>query len=214
LRPTCLHSVAYYEMTLEKGITYSHQLNKHMKKSFLLSHLSVSIAITILCLLIYASVQQTYRTAANDPQIQLAVEIKDHIERAQALENIFPRDSIDLNESLGVFAVLYDKGNHPIRSSAFLDGESPVLPSGVFEFVNANGEDRISWQPKKNVRMAMVVKKVNNANIKYVAVGRSLKETELRESSLLFLVFIGWIICLVVVSINAIFNLFMKKAHD
>ncbi|HEY4874234.1 MAG TPA: hypothetical protein VIH86_01555 [Puia sp.] len=182
-----------------------------MKNSIIINHLSAAIITTILCLLIYASVQQGYRTAANDPQIQLASEIKNHLEQSRSIENIFPCDSIDLLKTLSIFAVLYDNQCHVIESSASLNNENPILPKGVFDVVKINGEDIVTWQPKKNVRMAMVVMKVNSAQVNYVAVGRSLSETEVRESDLLFMVFIGWIICMSFISINATICFFTKN---
>jgi hypothetical protein len=182
-----------------------------MKSHIIINHLSAAIITTILCLLIYASVQQGYRTSANDPQIQLAAEIKNRLEQSRFIENIFPDDTIDLAKSPGVFAVLYDDDAHVIRSSASLNNENPVLPKGVFEAVKINGEDIVTWQPQKNVRMAIVVMKVNSAQANYVAVGRSLRETEVREGDLLFMVFVGWIICMSIISINATIYLFAKK---
>jgi hypothetical protein len=92
-----------------------------------------------------------------------------------------------------------------------LNNENPVLPKGVFEVVKINGEDRVTWQPQKNVRMAIVVMKVNSAQVNYVAVGRSLRETEVREGDLLFMVFMGWVICMSIISINATIYFFTKK---
>jgi len=182
-----------------------------MKRTFILSNLSVIAVSTVICLLIYASVQQGYRTGADDPQIQLASEIKQRLENSQSIQNFFPEDTIDLSKSFGAFAVLFDNEYHAIRWSGSLHGENPSLPKGVFDFVKSNGEDRVTWQPEKNVRMAMVVVKVNTAHVAYVAVGRSLKEIEVRESNLLFMIFVGWIICIAIISINAVIYFLTNK---
>jgi hypothetical protein len=182
-----------------------------MNISTIINHLSATIITTVLCLLIYASVQQEYRTSANDPQIQLAADIKNRLEQLYSIENIFPRDTIDLAKCLGVFAVLYDKDEYVIRSSALLNNENPVLPKGVFDVVKMNGEDRVTWQPQRSVRMAIVVMKVNSIHVNYVVVGRSLRETEVREGDLLFMVFVGWIICMSIISINATICFFNKR---
>jgi hypothetical protein len=181
-----------------------------MKNIPILSHASAAIIVTVICLLIYASGQQSYRTAANDPQIQLASEIKQRLENVQSIQNIFLNDSVDLSKSFNVFAMLLDNQCRVVHSSGFLHGENPALPKGVFEFVKTNGEDRVTWQPQPNVRMAMVIMKVNTDNINYVAVGRSLKEVEVRESNLLFMTFVGWIICIAVISINATIYFFKR----
>jgi len=185
--------------------------NNDMKNIPFLSHASAAIIATVIFLFIYASVQQSYRTAANDPQIQLASEIKQRLENAQSIQNIFPDDTVDLSKSLNVFAMLLDSQCRVTRSSGFLHGENPMLPKGVFEFVKTNGEDRVTWQPQSNVRMAMVIMKIKTNNVNYVAVGRSLKEVEVRESDLLFMTFVGWIICIAVIAINAVIYFFMKS---
>jgi hypothetical protein len=184
-----------------------------MKTSILIHHASAVIIITIVCLLIYASVQQGYRTSANDPQIQLASDIKEGLEQSRPIEGVFPKDSIDLTRSLSVFAALYDNNGQPLRASGYLNRAMPVLPPGVLNTAKNNGEDRVTWQPQSGVRMAMVVMKVNAANVHYVAVGRSLKEIERRESDLVFMIFAGWLICIAVILINGAIYFFMKRTE-
>jgi hypothetical protein len=179
-----------------------------MKKIFILPYLFTLLLITILCVLIYAAVQQAYRTSGDDPQIELASEIKDHLEQSRPLGNIFPKDTIDLTKSLAVFVMLCDSAGQVIRSSAILNNATPVLPGGIFEVAKMSGKDQVTWQPQKNVRIAIVAVKANTGGIKYVVVGRSLREIEVRESNLLSMVFVTWIMCMMVISIKASINLF------
>jgi len=160
--------------------------------------------IAVVMLLIYASVQQTYRSNANDPQLQMARDISTNLAAGKSIENIFPKDSIDISRSLSAFVVLYDKKNVPVRSSGFLNGRVPQLPQGVFDFAKSHGEDVITWQPQRNARMAMVVVDVQSADIGFVAAGRSLNEVETRESNLVKMVFLCWVICSCIVIINEI----------
>ena len=182
-----------------------------MKNIPVLSNASAAIIVTVIFLFIYASVQQSYRTTANDPQIQLASEIKQRLENSESIQDFFPKDTVDLSKSPSVFAMLLDNQNHVTHSSGFLHNENPMLPKGVLDFVKTNGEDRVTWQPQPNVRMATVIMKINTDNISYVAVGRSLKEVEVRESNLVFMTFVGWIICIAIIAINAAIYFFMKS---
>jgi hypothetical protein len=185
-----------------------------VKTPILISHLSAAVITTVVCLLIYGSVQQGYRTAANDPQIQLSSEIKTHLEQFRSIQNIFPGDSVDLAADPGIFSVLYDGQRKVIRSSATLHGNDPDLPKGIFDYVNDYGQDRVTWQPEPGVRMAMVVTKINAPGVSYVAAGRSLKETETREANLLSIAFIAWVICLAVISVHAVVYIFLcRKVH-
>ena len=110
---------------------------------------------------------------------------------------VFKGDSIDLTQSLNVFTELFDKNGNPLQSTGFLNGTLPQPPTGVFEFTNANDEDILTWQPQTNVRMAMVFEKVAAPGEGYVAVGRSLNETEIRENNLVHMIEIAWIICII-----------------
>jgi hypothetical protein len=178
-----------------------------------LTTLCMLAIITVFMLLIYAAVQQTYRSNANDPQIQIAREISIYLKEGKTIEHIFPTDSIDISKSLGVFAVLYDNNLKPMKSSGFLNGNIPQLPSGVFVFAKTHSEDAITWQPSPGVRMAMVLASVQSSNVAFVAVGRSLKEVEIRERNLLLMVFICWVICMGIVIINAFIQFRYQKKN-
>jgi len=182
-----------------------------MKTINIVHHCSAACLVTVLCLVVYAAVQQTYRTAANDPQVQLATEIKNRLEQSESILPIFPSDTISLTRGLSVFAALYNADGQPISSSGFLHGQMPRLPAGVFEVTKTKGENRVTWQPEPGVRMAMVLLKINTATVQFVAVGRSLQEIELRENNLLVMVLAGWIICLTIIGVNAVFYFFLKK---
>jgi hypothetical protein len=177
-----------------------------MKKSGFLSHAAAAIIVTILCGFIYASVQQTYRTAANDPQLQLAKDIAVALNKGRSVESLLPKDTIEISENLSPFITLYNKNKIPLRSSGLLFGKMPLPPKGVFDFTEKNGEDVLSWQPATGVRLALVIESVHSNDVAFVAVGRSLLETEKRESNLIKMVMIGWFLCLGIVGIHWIFS--------
>jgi hypothetical protein len=162
--------------------------------------------ITIICGLIYAAVQQTYRTAANDPQLQMAKDITVALNKGGSPGSLFPKDTIEISESLATFITFYDKNGTPLRSSGLLFGKMPVPPKGVFDFTKKNGEDVLSWQPATGVRMALVMEAVHSNEVAFVAAGRSLMETEKRESNLVKMVMIGWFLCLGIIGIHWIFS--------
>lgn len=165
----------------------------------ILEHLSAMAIITIIMGLIYGSVQQTYRSNANDPQVQIAHDLRDHVQKGKALAF---DDTIDLEKSLSVFREAYDENGLPLQSTGFLNGKMPQLPKGVFEYAKANGEHWVTWQPQSNVRMAMGIVHIANGPFAYLAVGRSLKEVEERVSQLTDMVFVAWILCIAVTAVN------------
>jgi len=180
-----------------------------MKLSSITTHFFAAAIVTVILLLIYASVQQGYRSVANDPQIQIARDLSNNISRGKPA--VFQNDSVDLSTSLGVFTEVFDKNGKPLQSTGFLNGIFPKPPAGVFEFTNANNEDAITWQPQANVRMAMVFEKVAAPGEGFVAAGRSLKETEVRESNLLRMIEIAWFVCILMLAVHLSIQSFILK---
>jgi len=173
-----------------------------MTKFSFLNYLTVMAILTVVFGIIYVTVQQSYRTAANDPQIQIARDFAAAIHRGRPVEGFFT-DSIDIAQSLSPFKILYDAKGKPIRSSGYLDGKMIQLPAGVFDFVRAHGEHSVTWQPGSGVRIAMVIVSSGASPAGFVAAGRSLQEIEVREHNLIIIIFIGWALCIVLILIHA-----------
>lgn len=164
-----------------------------------LQYLSAMAIITIVMVLIYAGIQQTYRSNANDPQVEIAYDLRDRLQKSKPI--LFD-DTVELESSLSVFKELYDGNGNPIQSNGLLNGKLPQLPKALFEYAKTNGEHWITWQPQRNVRMAVGIVKVNSDNTGYIVVGRSLKEVEERVSRLTTIVIIAWILCIAIVVVN------------
>ena len=179
-----------------------------MKK---ISFFTTAALVTVIMLLIYATIQQSYRTGLNDPQIQIARDISLQIEQGKSIESTLNNDPFDITKSLSPFIVLYDAQGKPLRSNAFLDGKMPQVPVGVFNEVKENGEYDVSWQPRKGVRMAMVIVKTNAGPVQFVAAGRSMVEVEQRINNMRTMIFIAWIICLAIIAIAAVFTYFKRS---
>lgn len=160
-----------------------------------LYHLLLTGIVTVLCGLIYISVQQVHRSMANDPQLSIAREIANRLNKDLPVKKSMDADTVELENSLSVFITFYNSNKEATQSTGLLHAHFPQLPNGVYEFVNANKEDVFTWQPEAAVRMAVVLEKVKSPTVAYVAVGRSLTETEKRESNLVKMVFIAWLIC-------------------
>jgi len=166
-----------------------------MKNSNWLVYATAILIITILVGLVYVSVQQSHRSVANDPQLQIARDMSEQLKRNRPVDQLMAGDTIEISQSLAVFKSLYNSNGEPIQSTGLLDGTLPKVPKGVFDFTRANTENVLTWQPRRGVRIALVVESVDSPVISYVAVGRSLKEVEKRVSNLTTMLFIGWIIC-------------------
>jgi hypothetical protein len=153
--------------------------------------LPLSIAVIGVFGVTYIAIQQNYRLNANDPQIQMAQEVAVGLENSGNPHVLVPSKAVDIANSLSPFVMIVDDAQNIIASNALLDGNSPSIPSGVFNYTKSlglHGQDRITWQPKRGVRSAIVVVRTQNG---YVVVGRSLKEVESRINTLTIMMSLG-----------------------
>ena len=160
--------------------------NKNVWLDALKQWLPLGVAIIIFSGLVYVAVQQNYRMAANDPQIQIARDISTAISQGTPADGIVPASpTVSITASLSPFVTIYNATNTPIGSSVSLNGKLPTLPPGVFDKVKAKGESDFTWQPQPGVRIAAVVTRYSSGpDSGYILAGRSLKEVEIRENNL------------------------------
>ena len=138
-----------------------------------------------------SSRKQVLRMSANDPQIQLAEDAAQRLASGESAARIVPDRQIDMATSLAPFVIVYDDADHPVASSAKLDGSVPTPPKGVFDFVRSNRQERVTWQPRPGVRIASVVNRASNG---FVVAGRNMREIEIREGLVFKLAALGWLV--------------------
>ena len=141
--------------------------------------LPIAIVVAAFSSLAYVTVQQSQRQAANDPQIQMAEDTAAALQKGASMSSVIPKETVDIAASLAPFIVVYDNDGNPVASSGLLDGQMPGYPNGALVSAKGGRENRVTWQPNTNVRIASVVVPYNNG---YVVAGRNLREVEKRES--------------------------------
>lgn len=135
----------------------------------------------------------------NDPQIQLAQDAAQSLMAGTPAGSLaLTQGTVDIRTSLAPWVAVFDASGTPIASAAVLDGAPATLPSGVFDESTWHTyaemgvpvglpahEDRFSWQPRSDVRQAVVLVHVSSpAFTGFVASGRSMSEVETRVSTL------------------------------
>ena len=155
--------------------------------------LPIAAVTTALCGLVYVAVQQVLRHSANDPQIQMAEDAAQALARDGTIETVLPAAKIEIAQSLAPFLTIFNTAGEPLASSGVLHGEPLHLPPGVFNYVRQHGEERVTWQPERGVRMASVVVRFDGAKPGYVLAGRSLREVEKREAQVGFQAGVAWL---------------------
>lgn len=152
------------------------------------------VVISAFCALAYASVQQVYRQNANDPQIQMAWDAADALADGHSPESILPPTKVSVDKSLAPFLIVYNPDGSVLASSVMLDGQTPALPDGVLAATKQMGENRRTWQPKADVRIAAVIVSYTDG---FVLAGRNLREVEAREAQLTTVVSLTWVLAMV-----------------
>jgi hypothetical protein len=152
----------------------------------------LSMVLTLACGICYVAVQQTLRQSANDPQIQMAEDAAAALAKGETPEAFGESaKKIDMARSLAPFLIIFDDNGQPIVSTVQLNGKTPAPPAGVFPYARTHGENRVTWQPRTDVRNATVIVHYAGQKPGFVLTGRSLREVEARISAIGHLIAAG-----------------------
>jgi hypothetical protein len=153
----------------------------------------IIVAATVVCLslVIYVVAQQMLRQGANDPQIGMAEAAAAALAAGQTYDSVLPAEIVAFDASLKPFLIVFDETGIPVASSAYLKGGVPAPPPGVFDYTRTHGQDRITWQPRRGVRLAAVVQHFAGQNSGFVLAARSLREVERHANQILALTVLG-----------------------
>jgi hypothetical protein len=179
---------------------YAHYKHNNMKSS-IITHLVAATLFSLIILLIYATVQQTYRSAANDPQMQLARDIAGNIRYTRTC-HYYADSFVDPRHSLGTFMQLYNEKGQLLFSGGTIHGRAPQIPKGVLENAKQYIENAVTWQPTADVRLATVAEYTRMPDTAYVVVARSLQEVEIRESNLVTMIILSWMIGVGIIAVH------------
>ncbi len=174
----------------------------------LVRFLLAGAVITVIFVTIYAAVQQDLRQSANDPQIQLAEDAARALSVGAAPASLMPADRhvIDASKSLAPFVMVFDDRGTVLESSMRAGNELPMPPVGVFDYVRAHGEDRVTWQTASGLRFAAIIVPWQASSTSgFVLAARSLREAEKREGNLELTVGVAWLFSLIMTLFRAIF---------
>jgi len=173
----------------------------------------MSVIITMIFGTIYLAVQQNYRLSAYDPQIQISEDLADALASGLPIDNVKNNlNTMDIAKSLNTFIMVFDDTGASVASSALLNNTTPSLSAGIFSYAKKNGQDKLTWQPQKGVRHAIVLTHYKTATSGgFVLVGRSLREIEMRESLLNLQVGLPWLAVIVFTFLIAVLMYLLSK---
>jgi hypothetical protein len=144
---------------------------------------------------IYAAVQQSQRSAANYPQIQMAADTAAQIDRGHDPHVASTLSPVDMDGSLAPFTIIYDQKGKVVSGSGYLGKKVPKAPLGILKDARGKDYNAVTWQPKEGVRIAAVTVAAKKY---YVLSGRSLTEVEKNENKTFWLTFVGGVIAIII----------------
>ena len=115
------------------------------------------------------TMQQMLRRGANQPQLDMADSYTRGITQVGDASKVIPPEHVDLEQSLQPVVVFYDDAG-----TGYLDRKLPVPPPGVFDFVRVNGAETVTWQPRPDVRLASVIRRIGGNHPGFLLTARSL----------------------------------------
>ena len=104
----------------------------------------ILLAGSVIMLVAYVAVQQSYRQSADDPQIELSEDAAAALSSGEPINALLANDpKTDMSKSLSPFVMIFDDSGKLLSSSAYVNGSSsadglPTPPRGVFDFVRSN----------------------------------------------------------------------------
>lgn len=181
----------------------------HTIKNIFRVWLPIAVVTAALFTLAYSLVQQSMRMDLNDPQVQMAEDAAYALDHGAAIEAVAGGPKVEMSLSLMPFLVIYDPQGQPVTGSGLLDGQLPDYPKGALEAAKLSGENRVSWQPNSNVRIASVVVPYQNG---FVLAGRNMREVESRISDLTSLSAAAFLLtCLATLGVITAGEIFLKE---
>lgn len=159
------------------------------------------VVLTVACGLLFVGLQQVARQGADDPQVQLAQDLAARLDAGTDPTGLLTGPKVDVATSLAPFEAIYDSTGKVIASDGTLDGAPPQPPVGVLATARSTGVDRVTWQPRPGIRIALVAVRWDGGS---VAAGRSLRVVEQRIDQLFGLAIVAWLIGAAVLVVAAV----------
>ena len=175
------------------------------KRPIFLYSLVLGLILTVLGGAAAITIQQMLRRGADQPQLQMADLYVSQILSSKKLAEFLSPKQVDMAQNLEPFVIFYDNAGKPENSTGYLDGAVPVPPPGMFDYLRTHGSGKPTWQPRRDVRIAVVARRVTGSHPGFLLVGRSLRSVEESESALRRMTFLGWFILLLLLTSGAAF---------
>jgi hypothetical protein len=149
--------------------------------------LAAALILVVIFASIYIVVQQSQRSDADSPQIQMAEDAASALDQGASPQTLVG-PNVDMAHSLAPFVIIYDRTGRLVAGAGLINGAAPTPPMGVLTSATGQPYHIVTWQPEPGVRIAAAT---IAANRYYVLAGRSITEVEKNETKTLELSLFG-----------------------
>ncbi len=192
---------------MEKGYT------KRFISFILKGRVLTLILATLFAVVLFFVAQFIIRSAANDPQIQIAEDT------AIMLSGGVPGDIVvnapikDIGQTLSPFTVIFNASAMPVIGNASYKNVLPNPPKGIFFYSLNRGQHRVTWQPEPGLRFAVVIVPYHTerGEVGYVMTARSLREAESRIGEIGRYIFSAWFVAFIFIVFTSATGLYHAK---
>ncbi len=126
--------------------------------------LPLAFVTTVLCGVVYATVQNTIRQAANDPQIEIAHNIAMELAKGAPTDGLSSARKADMATTLSPFIMVFDENKKVVVNNSTISGKTPELPAGVLEEAKKMASIVLPGNPLKTfgMQLSLTTIQVNN----------------------------------------------------
>lgn len=165
--------------------------------------LGVYALITLFTLMVYGTAQHLLRTGANMLPATSARYMTQQLARGLPTTAFFPALNQDMPSGGAQFFLIADKEGKPLIATYTIGGKPPSIPKGAYDYAAKHGENRLTWQPKPDIREAIIIRpyKTKDNSGGFVVSGTSLLEPETSLALLTKKLLLGWLLTIGVASV-------------
>jgi len=175
------------------SLTREHmRLASPLKPAFLLAFAALFSALLLTVSVFH---QQILRRGADRQPEQLATALSTQLAHSDNRSVTLPGPRPDIGSSAwlnsnATFAAVYDAAGNVVSSNATFDTGLPQPPRGIFSTIRARGVYKVTWQPRRGVRIALTGREIPGGG--FVLAGQSLFSAEARTARFDFILKLMW----------------------
>lgn len=154
--------------------------------------LALGFSVTAIWFFAFIIIQQDLRQGANDTQAEIAGNVELALADGTPFKYFSSANPVRIGKSLTPYVILYDRNGVPLTGNGSLNGNFPVPPKEIFDYLLVHGEDRFTWEPMPGVREAVVARFHDGKDPVFIIVGRSLAEVEQHITELTRISVVFW----------------------